>query len=180
MNKYVTCFFFLALSASLPAQAQVCQVAIPASAPDSRYQVNGNGTVTDLQTGLMWKQCAEGLSGTSCSTGTVKTFLWQQALQRPSVINTQGGFAGHTDWRLPNVKELESLREISCDAPAVNITVFPNTKLSIFVWSSSPYGSISNASNISWYVEFINGSSTSFLRDSIDSNFNVRLVRGGQ
>lgn len=31
-----------------------------ATAPDSRYTDNGDGTVTDLATGLIWKQCAEG------------------------------------------------------------------------------------------------------------------------
>jgi hypothetical protein len=36
---------------------------VPASNPDSAYVDHGNGTVTHIRTGLMWKQCAEGLNG---------------------------------------------------------------------------------------------------------------------
>lgn len=41
------------------ALAQTCRDDIKATAPDSRFSDNGNGTVTDLATGLIWKQCAE-------------------------------------------------------------------------------------------------------------------------
>jgi hypothetical protein len=43
------------------ATAQTCRDDIRATAPDSRFQYNGNGTVTDLATDLIWKQCAGGL-----------------------------------------------------------------------------------------------------------------------
>ena len=42
------------------AQSQTCDPDKPITRPDSRYTDNGNGTVTDLVTGLMWKQCSEG------------------------------------------------------------------------------------------------------------------------
>ncbi len=178
MNPFIIFSYLLVFFASLSAQAQVCQIAIPASAPDSRYQVNGSGTVTDLQTGLMWKLCEEGLTGISCTVGTAKIFTWQQALQQPSVTNTQGGFAGHADWRLPNVKELESLREVSCADPSINATVFPNEGSSN-VWSSSPFGLDPGST---WYVNFNYGYSdgNNFSIGSRSNNNRVRLVRGGQ
>lgn len=123
-----------------PALAQTCQPAsIPASTPDSQLQDNGDGTVTALKTGLMWKQCAEGLSGSDCATGSLIEFnIWQQALQRAQTVNSGGGYAGFTDWRVPNIKELASLTELQCMQPAINLTRFPNTPNNYF-WSSSIY-----------------------------------------
>ncbi|VAX13889.1 hypothetical protein MNBD_GAMMA24-627 [hydrothermal vent metagenome] len=171
LMTFCLCLLFAGIP---PVQAQTCNNAIPASAPASRYQVHANGTVTDRQTGLMWKQCAEGLSGAECATGKAATLTWQQALQRSSTLNVSGGFAGHTDWRLPNLKELQSLREVSCYSPAINTTIFPSTGgLSVF-WSSSPGA---NVSNNAWYVFFDDGNS---YNDDRSFNFRVRLVRSGQ
>jgi len=65
-----------------PVQAQqICNRAeITETAPASRFTVNANQTVVDTATGLMWKQCAQGQSGSNCS-GTVTGLNWQQALQ---------------------------------------------------------------------------------------------------
>ncbi|MCP4235257.1 MAG: DUF1566 domain-containing protein, partial [Aestuariibacter sp.] len=54
------CLLMIGLAISNTSLA-VCQVDIPASTPDSQLQDNGDGTVTDNKTGLMWKQCSEGL-----------------------------------------------------------------------------------------------------------------------
>jgi hypothetical protein len=129
-----------------PAVAQACQEVIPASAPDSRFTANGDGTVTDRATGLIWKQCAEGLSGTDCLTGGATTFTWQQALQHAEAAV----FAGSSLWRLPNKKELASLVEQRCVAPAINARLFPNTPSNWF-WSSSPTAYYSDGA---WYVNF--------------------------
>ncbi|WP_373508127.1 DUF1566 domain-containing protein [Thiocapsa sp.] len=82
-------------------------------------------------------------------------------------------FAGSSLWRLPNKKELASLVEQRCYAPAINSRFFPNTPSSWF-WSSLRDA---GNSNYAWFVGFDNG--------SVDSNnkYNeryVRLVRGGQ
>lgn len=72
--------------------AQTCKSAIKATAPDIRYTDNGNGTVTDNQTGLMWKQCSEGQSGIDCATESATTYYtWQAALQTPQTLNLSGG-----------------------------------------------------------------------------------------
>lgn len=171
----VTCrllqfLFFLALFIAMAnAQGQTCNAAITATAPDSRFQVNGDGTVSDLWTGLMWQQCSVGQSGGSCETGSASLVEWSQALTYVLDLNSGAGYAGYTDWRLPNKSELASLVENSCISPAINLTIFPNTPSATY-WSSSP--AVSNA-NYAFSL-------TSDGRDKLDFRtltLRIRLVR---
>ena len=157
-----------------PAAAQTCQPeSIPASTPDSQLQDNGNGTITDLKTGLIWKQCLEGQSGSDCASGGVETFTWQQALQRAQTVNSSGGFAGFSDWRLPTIKELSSLVEHQCVDPAINLTRFPNAS-NHFLWSSSAVAGLTYSA---WNFYFYDGGANWDFK----SNYNqLRLVRSGQ
>ncbi len=167
---FCICFFTL-YSAVL--SAQTCNPAtIPASTPDSQLLDNGNGTVEDTKTGLVWKKCVEGVTGNACDSGSPMTLNWQQALERSGIVNSNG-FAGNSDWRLPNIKELRSIVEEQCYSPAINLNRFPNTQSSGF-WSGSP-----NAYGLyyAWFVHFAYGCSYSGDRDA---SFQVRLVRGGQ
>ncbi len=173
MRLFCSLTFCCCLLASSPsAQAQGCNADMPASTPDSQLTDNGN-TITDTKTGLMWKKCMEGVTGNNCESGSATGFTWQTALQRPGVVNTSGGFAGQTDWRLPNIKELRSIVEEKCVDPAINLTRFPNTP-SLVVWSGSPDA---NYSGGAWIVNFYYGISDVYYRDY---NYQVRLVRGGQ
>ena len=161
----------LTLAAGSPVLAQTCrtETEVPSTTPASRFQDNGDATVTDQSTGLMWARCPEGLSGTGCATGAAAAFTWEGALLRAR----DSGLAGYTDWRLPDIKELSSLVEERCYAPAINLAVFPNTPSSYF-WSASPGGS---SSSYAWYVAFSNGYANDYYRDY---NYHVRLVRSGQ
>lgn len=156
--------------------AQTCQPeSIPASTPDSQLQDNGDGTVTDLKTGLMWKQCVEGQSGSDCARGSAEAFTWPQALQRAQTVNSSGGFAGFTDWRLPNIKELISLVELQCDDPAINLTRFPSTSADSVddrVWSSS---AVASDRNRAWNASFDDGGGLGW--DGKDITYHLRLVR---
>lgn len=154
--------------------AQTCNSSITPTAPDSRYTDNSDGTVTDNRTGLMWKQCSEGQSTTTtpCDTGSVTTYTWQEALTQAQTVNS-AAFAGHNDWRLPNLKELNSLVEMACYTPAINENHFPNTAASSY-WSSSPDAYYSSRA---WYVYFYGGSDGNLSKGS---PYYVRLVRGGQ
>jgi len=150
------------------AVAQTCKDYIPDNNPNSRYTNHNDGTVTDNETGLMWKQCVEGLSGiNACTSEEYTKHTWQQALQLPSSVT----FATYNDWRLPNLTELESLVRQNCIYPSINISLFPNTPF-FGVWSSSP--------DAPWYsgatfiVDFQEG--LAGLNDR-SSNFHVRLVR---
>ena len=162
----------LTLAAGSPAEAQTCrtETEVPSTTPASRFLKHGNGTVTDTVSGLMWAQCAEGLSGSACTVGEAANFTWEEALIRAR----DSGLAGYTDWRLPNVKELSSIVEERCYDPAINLAVFPNTPSSYF-WSASPGGV---SSSFAWNVNFNFGYADSdFFRGNY---YHVRLVRSGQ
>lgn len=139
------------------------------TAPDNRYTDNGDGTVTDNQTGLMWKQCVEGLTTTTtaCDTGSAGSYAWSAALQQAAASS----FAQYSDWRLPNRNELNSLAERACFNPAINTTLFPATP-SGYMWSSSPDANI--AAN-AWGVDFNFGESFPWVKSF---TYSVRLVRG--
>ena len=154
--------------------AQTCQTAsIPAHTPTSQFIDPGNGTVTDNKTGLMWKKCSEGQSGNDCRSGSAASYTWQAALAQAQTVNTNGGFATYTDWRVPTITELESIVETQCTNPAINLAVFPNTP-SAWSWSASPYA---YDGNIAWSVNFYGGSDAWFLKDY---TYSIRLVRDGQ
>ncbi len=86
------------------------------------YIDNGNGTVTDPRTGLMWQQ--ETASGKN----------WQAALEYAEAL----ALAGYDDWRLPNVEELQSIVDYGRYNPAIDATAFPGT-VSSYYWSSTTY-----------------------------------------
>lgn len=134
----------------------------------------GNGTVTDSTTGLVWDQCAQGLSGAGCATGTANTLDWAAALTAASTANT-AAYKGFSDWCLPNKNELESIVKIGSVNPAIDSTVFPATPNEDFWTATTHASSPSNA----WTVNFKTGSTTGSGNTKTNSN-SVRLVRSGQ
>lgn len=162
------------------AQAQTCKSQIPLTTPTTDFEVHNNGTVTHTPTGLMWKVCSEGHTWQSDGrcTGEALTQDWDDALKVPQTLNTQGGFAGYTDWRLPNVKELKSIIERACVKPAINADVFDNAHrpewYATSYWTSTP---MLYESDISYAVDTERG----YLIDGHRHlNYRVRLVRGGR
>lgn len=149
--------------------AQICPPGNPRIAPDSRYTDNGNSTVTDNQTGLVWKQCSEGQAGAGCS-GVAQVLTWQSAIS----AGANSSFAGFNDWRVPNVKELESLIETGCYNPAINEVYFPNTSTFIY-WTSS---SVATNPSAAWHVLFVLGVNDTY--NNKGDSARVRLVRGGR
>jgi hypothetical protein len=139
------------------------------STPTSDFTSNGNGTVTHSLTGLVWKQCVQGLSGAGCATGTAIAMTWSAALAASAADTT----AGYSDWRLPNKKELESIVESCGYSPAINQSLFPATP-ALYYWSASSY--VADPSN-AWFVNFNVGYTSNYFKTS---NFTVRLVRGGK
>lgn len=61
------------------------------------FQDNGDGTVTDKATGLMWEQ-----------NGADKELSWSKAKKYLKKLN-KSKFAGYNDWRLPTIEELYSI-----------------------------------------------------------------------
>lgn len=143
------------------AQAQSCNDSIDTSTPDIRFEVSDD-EVTDVRTNLIWKRCAEGqvwVSASSSCSGSALSLTWSQALSQ-----------GSGDWRLPNIKELLSIVEVSCASPAINETIFPDTSTDGFFWTSSPY--INNAQ--AWSVLFDDGNDAG---EGKSSGGAVRLVK---
>jgi hypothetical protein len=165
-----TAFLLLAaLTGARPGIAeQVCD-GTRATHSASRFEDNGDGTVTDRQSGLVWKRCSEGQAwdGGTC-TGGASTYAWQQALQ----LADTASYAGKDDWRLPELKELASIVERACHSPAIDQWVFPATP-SAWYWSSR---SVTSCSGGAWGVSFEYGDAGS---DDEGSANHVRLVRSG-
>ncbi|MCP4696892.1 MAG: DUF1566 domain-containing protein [Gammaproteobacteria bacterium] len=121
------------------------------------FTVNGDGTVTDAATGLVWQQTDDGAERTWIDAGTYCTGLT---------------LAGHSDWHLPEAGELSTLGDPDLFGPAIDTTAFPGARSSCY-WSGST--DISNPS-YAWNVYFNNGS---VYRGSKDNTCYVRCVRGG-
>lgn len=111
-----------------------CNDSITKNTPDSRFKVNGDGTVTDLQTLLIWQRCHHGQDwdGVTC-TGSIVQDNWPTILE----ASQNSDFANNDNWRLPNIVELTSIVEFACFNPSINESMFPNT-LEFSQWTSSP------------------------------------------
>ena len=152
----------------------LCALALPAWAA---FTDNGDGTITDSTTGLVWDKCSRGqvwdnTTPPGTCTGAASFRNWAAALAEATAANS-ASHRGHADWRLPNRTELESLVKIESFAPAIDGTVFPVTLIAGY-WTST-----TNAYDLpgAWGVHFDNGSSSAY--DKSDT-LHVRLVRSGQ
>ncbi len=119
---------------------------------------NGNGTVTDNRTGLIWQQ------------GEPGAMTWGSALSYCEGLN----LGLKTDWRLPNIKELESLTDDTKYNPAIDTNYFPSA-ISSNYWSSTTFA---NSPGYAWNVYFNFGYVASYGK-GFDGVY-VRCVRGGQ
>lgn len=177
MNLRSVLFSLLVLLVSTPVFAQqTCYSSIADTHPTSRYTIESNGTVLDKQTGLMWMRCSLGQSwdsSNSTCSGSAKAYTWQQALQAAQQLDQSGGYAGYTDWRLPNIRSLSSLASFHCSDPAINTTVFPDTPAAHY-WSASPV-----ESNTGLIFSFDQSSGKVYFY-SLSSTYDVRLVRAGE
>jgi hypothetical protein len=134
--------------------------------PDQRFTDNLDGTVTDHLTGLRW------LKDGNCFGERT----WGEALSDCNGLSTgscglsDGSGAG--DWRLPNVKELQSLIDYASARPALP-SGCPFTNVEFTFWSST-----NNADYvwIAWHVSLVSGSVS---YDNKTDLYAVLPVRGG-
>ena len=135
--------------------------------PTPRFTDNGNGTVTDKLTGLIWMQDANILGKKTWTTALATA----NTLASGSGGLTDGSVAG--DWRLPNRKELESLVDCSTAEPALPPGhPFTNVQSLYYVSSSTN----ADSTTYSWGVVFSTGLVASGSKSTI---YNVWCVRGG-
>jgi len=121
---------------------------------------NPDGTISDTSTGLVWEK----LSANENIHGAARTLNWDDALYKVSILNNLV-FAGHSDWRLPSVRELETLTNFDMEdemiaaifrepcAPGDDIDVASCTSLSNH-WTSTTWGGNPAAA---WVVDFGTG-----------------------
>lgn len=126
--------------------------------------IDTNVVVVDENTGLEWEQKTSGNKDT--------TYTWENAqIYCEDQIGTSGTYAGQSDWRLPNIKELISIVNYKNVSPAIDTTYFPNT-VSNYYWSSTTY---KYTTSVAWYVDFFDGN----VVDRIKTYGSyVRCVRG--
>jgi hypothetical protein len=150
---------------------------------------NGDGTISDLSTGLMWekKDNAAGIhdkdnkytwtTGTETMNGTlVSEFL--------ASLNAGGGFAGYKDWRIPTRFELETLLDVQALTPTTplafatgcptNCTVLTCscTRVSLY-WTSTTFRVQTTGA---WTVDFSDADTAPILKTT---ELYARAVRGG-
>lgn len=120
---------------------------------------NGDGTVSDTETGLMWQQAEAGAMN------------WQSALSYCEDLVLPTG--GYDDWRLPDRNELQSLVDYSRYNPCLDKTYFPGV-LSSYYWSSTTNASYTSSA---WLVYFSHGVVNHYGKSG---SVYVRAVRSGQ
>jgi len=127
----------LLVGGSALAEQQCDTKSYPLSTPTERFTDNGDGTVTDTRSGMTWMRCALGQrwDGSHCS-GKPQPLTWKGAQEAASALNAAGGYAHHTDWRMPHIPELAMIVERQCANPRVNLTLFPDTPATYF-WTAT-------------------------------------------
>lgn len=125
---------------------------------------NGDIVTIDNVTGLMW---ASDSNGAGCFNG--QTATWTEAITYCNDLD----FAGYSDWRLPNIRELKSLVDYGAESPAINEVYFPNMPGDIEFWSSTTYETYNENA---WAIQFRSGKGVDYLKFK---NKYLRGVRGG-
>ena len=90
----------------------------------SSFVDNGDGTITDTSTGLMWEKSTD-----------KNTYNWIQAIAYCDNLT----LGGHSDWRLPTRNELQSLVNYRRYSPAISMSYFPKFKPSYFPARRHPF-----------------------------------------
>ncbi len=119
---------------------------------------NGNGTITDNLTNLIWQKAPN-----------TDTLTWEQALNYADTLSLNA----FTDWRLPNIKELQSINDESIVNSSVSNTFFPAIGINKY-WSST---TLPNQTPKAWYLSTLFGITTYDLKTF---RHYVLCVRGNQ
>ncbi len=110
----------------------VRDVNLPEVIPN-HFSDNNNGTTIDNLTNLVWQK-----------SPTSDSLTWEEALSYSDTLT----FAGINNWRLPNIKELQSINDESLINPSINTVSFSVNSANKY-WSSS---SLPNQTSKAWYL----------------------------
>ncbi len=125
------------------------------------FEVNGDGTVLDTVTGLMWQQADGG----------------EMTVESAEVYVDTLTLAGHTDWRLPTAHEAFSIMDLAHNNPALDPDAFAPT-VAEYWWSSDHQA---NDANRIWVTNAGGGIGNHLKSETISAGgvkrFHVRAVR---
>jgi len=141
-----------------------------------KLDINGNvlpddainwSMVRDQTTGLVWEVKTDDQSFHDKDNLYNFYYLEEKFIKQ---LN-QNSFGGFSDWRIPEITELNTLTNIHHDRPAINPTYFPNCQAYDY-WTATAHV---NDSSQGWCVSFFHGNDSIQSRQS---KFYVRAVRG--
>ncbi len=141
----------------------------------NNFKDNGDGTITDGATGLMWAK-----------DDSKKALNWEEALAWAQSMDS-ANYLGYSDWRLPNVKELQSIVDYSRSPQATNSPaidpLFNCTEITDeggnpdypFYWSSTTHENMMTGAEAA-YVAF--GKALGWMQDPITGAYQLMDVHG--
>ncbi|MCP4131959.1 MAG: DUF1566 domain-containing protein [bacterium] len=147
----------------------------------NNYTDNEDGTISDSATGLMWMQEDSGHQGAGDSANG--KLNWEQALEWAENLE----YAGYSDWRLPNAKELQSIvdysRSPSTTGSAAIDPLFSTSSIADeggsdnfpFYWTSTTHENMVNGAN-AVYIAF--GEALGWMRDPDTGEYELMDVHG--
>ena len=159
-----------------------------------RFIDNGDGTISDTTTGLMWEKKAQ--AGIGLAHDVDHRYRWSDSGVRPDggaftdflgALNdaksnhgaiVTGCFADHCDWRLPQINELTGILLSPCsESPCID-PIFGPTQSGPY-WSATTFArpSLRSSPLIAWFVDFSDGNVTTDLKKN--HHYYVRAVRSG-
>ena len=130
---------------------------VSVSPAPSAFTESKDGTVTDAATGLTWQQAE-----------LDEPVRWEEAIRHCEELT----LARHDDWRLPNIKELQSITDDRQHSPAIDRTSFPRAESARY-WSST---TLDRHVDQAWMTDFEYG--VVGYADKSDRLY-LRAVRGG-
>lgn len=148
----------------------------------NKFRDNGDGTITDEATGLTWMQLDSGhLKAGESKDGKLN---WEQALAWAQNLE----YAGHDDWRLPNIKELQSIVDYTRSPDTTNSAaidpIFHVTPIRDglgevnypFYWSSTSHLRDGGNASTGCYVAF--GRSQGWMQGRFGGEYRLLDVHG--
>ena len=128
---------------------------------DNKFIDNGNGTITDTVTGLMWQKAGELTTG-------------REAVKYVETLT----LGGYSDWRIPTFNELKLLRKNTKKKKTERDTVVQHIRESLY-WAD---GTLRRSTSYGWSSDFaltVNFNNGEIVEYPVACRCYVRAVRGG-